>query len=600
MQNIQRKACLAGRQVQSKETGQAVIASVIFLVLLSVVIIAGFATPLTRQLKSVRAAFDSRQAYFAAESGVEDAAYRLKNKLAYAASYNLTVGGATAAVSIIESGNTRTINVTGDTRDHIRKLSTQLDLSEVGADLFYGVQVSDGGLFMRAGSRVNGSVYSNGDIICESGECAVTGDAIVAGGIANNPSDSLTDDDADEFFATNVDNKDIAQSFGAASGGPLNKVSVYLAKVGNPSSNITLRITADDNGHPDDSDLAAAVITVSQVGASPSWIDVAFVSPPTLSANTTYWLVLDYNSYSSVNYWNWRKNSAGVAWFIPRAHASVNHAGKTAKDWSQASAVWTTIGFADLLFKVWIGGTTTKIEDMTIGDATTGTGRANLFVDTEIHGADCPNVYCVVSNPARAELPISDGVIQDWRDDAVLGGVINGNYLINDTGIFGPKEVAGNLTIDLGNDETLTITGTIWVTGNLIFSCASDSHIALASGYGASSGVIVADGEVTVGNNCAFAGSGQAGSYLMVLSAKTETDKNNPVMTINNNSEGVIYYAGKGWITFSQNAGAKEVTGYGIKMENNSTVTYEFGLANINFTSGPGGAFQITKWQEVE
>lgn len=590
MKNIQCKT-------QSKESGQAVLASVIFLVLLSVVIIAGFAAPLTRQLKSARAALVSRQSYAAAESGVEDATYRLKNKLAYSSSYILPVATAQAAVSVTEIVNDRQIEAVGNADNHLRKISTKLDLSEVGAELFYGIQVSDGGLFMRNGSRVEGSVYSNGNIICESGECTVTGDVIVAGGLNADPSDFWTEDNNDQFFATTANNEDIAQSFGSTSAGALNKVSVYLARVGNPGSDLILRITADNGNKPDTSSLASAVIPVSSVGLTPSWIDVAFASPPNLGANTTYWIILDSNSNSGVNYWNWRKDNIGLAWLIPEAHAFISHVGKTTKNWSQSNASWTNVG-GDLLFKVWVGGTTTRIEDMTIGDINAGTGRANLFVDTEIHGSDCPNQYCIVSNPARAELPFSDGVIQDWRDDAVLGGTINGDHLIDDSGSFGPKKVAGDLTINIPNDTTLTITGTIWVTGDLVFSCANGSQIMLDPAYGPNSGVMVTDGTATVGNNCNFFGSGNPDSYIMVLSAKD--DPVNTVLTVNNNSEGIIYYAGKGLINFSQNAAAKEVAGYGITMENNSTVTYESGLANLNFSSGPGGAFEITKWQEVE
>src|SRR3990167_4964701 len=111
---------------KSYSSGQAVIASVIFLVLLSVVIIAGFATPLTRELKNVRAALNSRQSYFAAESGVEDAAYRIKANLSYLPEYDLDLNGARATVSIVSAGNTRTINVIGNNQNHLRLVEARL------------------------------------------------------------------------------------------------------------------------------------------------------------------------------------------------------------------------------------------------------------------------------------------------------------------------------------------------------------------------------------------------------------------------------------------------------------------------------------------
>ncbi|MFH1170148.1 MAG: pilus assembly PilX N-terminal domain-containing protein [Candidatus Vogelbacteria bacterium] len=578
-------------QATSYQQGQAVIVAVIFLVLLSVVIITGFATPLTRELKNVRASLNSRQAYFVAEAGLEDAIYRIKNNLNYDTNYTLTIGSASVGITTASTGNTRTVEGVGGIFGHQRLISVEMDLSEVGADLFYGVQVSDGGLYMKGPSTVSGSVYSNGDIVCESGACNITGDAIVAGGLNTSPSVEWTIQNADFAFASTSGSRDIAQSFTATVAGALNKVSVYLGKTGNPSSNLTLWITTDNSGKPDTTELTSETISYSSVGLTPSWIDVAITSPPTLANGEKYWIVLDYGSNSGVNYWNWRRDTVTDY---------ANNTGKYTGACCSGNPAWTDIG-DDLAFRVWIGGTITKIEDMIIGDDETGTGHANSFIDTEIHGANCPNEYCIVSNPPRAELPISDGVIQDWRDDAVLGDIIDGDHLIDTTGPFGPKKVNGNLTIDVGNDEILTIAGIIWVTGDLIFSCgANGSLIELDPGYGSNSGVIVVDGKVTVGNNCTFDGSGETDSYLMVLSAKEETNRDDPVMIINNNSDGVVYYASKGWIDFNNGAGAKEVTGYGISMKNGSSVTYEQGLANINFTSGPGGAFAIINWEEIE
>ncbi len=578
MQNTQRKA-------QNRQQGQAVIASVIFLVLLSVVIITGFATPLTRELKSARATLNSRQSYFAAESGVEDAAYRLKNKLTYTSSYNLTVGGAATAVTIGSSGNARTITASGNDQNHQRKLSTQLDLSSVGGQFFYGIQVGDGGLRMENGSIVNGSggspgsVYSNGNIVCEHGTCTITGDAIVAGGLNVDPNVEWTANNTAWLFASTSVSQDIAQSF-TATAGALNKVSVFLGKIASPG-NLILRLSTDNSGKPsDDNGLASATILSATVGTNPSWIDVAFATPPTLIAGTKYWIVLDYDSNSTTNYWNWRRDTTD---------GYVDNTGKYTGACCSGNPTWKNVG-GDLAFRVWIGGVNTKIDGLTIS----GTGRTNVFVNT-ICGSGC-----VVDNPSRAELPISDGVIQDWRDEAALGGTINNDYSINGSASLGPKKIAGNLTVNLGNDQLLTVTGTIWVTGNIVFGTCGNSTLGvkLDSGYGANSGVIIADGEITVGNGCPFAGSGDPKSFPMVLSTKNALTS--AVMTVNNNSTGVIYYANHGRIKLNQNAKAKEVTAYGIEMENNSTVTYESGLSDLNFSSGPGGSFEITKWQETQ
>src|SRR3989344_4141444 len=107
----------------------------------------------------------------------------------------------------------------------------------------------------------------------------------------------------------------------------------------------------------------------------------------------------------------------------------------------------------------------------------------------------------------------------------------------------------------------------------------------------------ITDGDVSVSNGVTFFGSGQAGSYFMLVSA--QNDPNGVVINISNNALGVIYYANNGKIHFSNNATAKEATGYGIELDNNASITYESGLANINFSSGPSGGWDIRSWQEV-
>jgi len=579
--------------------GQAVLASVIFLVLLSVIIIGGFATPLTRQLKSVRAALNSRQSYFAAESGVEDAAYRLKKKMPYSAAYELAVAEAVTAVAVSEILNDRLIESSGAFNNHQRKISMRFNLSESGADLLYGVQVSDGGLEMKNGSTVNGNVYSNGSILGSgsgSGGPKITGDTIVAGGLNADPSVEWTVQNTDFAFASTSASRDIAQSFTVNAADKLNRAAVFLAKVGNPG-NLTLHITDDNNGKPNNSSLASAVINAANVGATASWINVSFVSPPNLSNGVKYWIVLDASADSPVNHWNWRGDSFD---------GYTGNTGRYTNRWDTGGASWTDAG-GDLAFRVWLGGVSTKIEGVRIGNAddTDGDGYANLFNDVKIRGAACPNDYCHLDNPARAELPISGGLIQDWRDAAFAGGVCaepvcdsSGNLTLgtNDALTLGPLKIPGDLIMNSGSK--LTLNGTIWVGGVMNLSCGNNGLISLTAGYGATSGVLLGDGNVTISNNCKFDGSGEADSYIILLSAKNAPTQE--VMNIDNNSAGVIYYAGQGKIKFSNNATAKEATAYGLIMDNGATITYEEGIGSILFSSGPGGAFEIESWREVE
>ncbi|MEK7076791.1 MAG: choice-of-anchor R domain-containing protein, partial [Patescibacteria group bacterium] len=452
-----------------------------------------------------------------------------------------------------------------------RTIETHVSISTASVNFFYGIQVSDGGLEMSNNATVNGNVFSNGSIVGLSGT-TITGDAIVAGGIPANPAVEWTTHDTDHVFATASTNRDITQSFTATAGGALSKMSVYLAKAGSPSSNLTVRITTDNGGKPNSSDIANTTIAPSQVGASASWIDVSFSSPPTLTNGTKYWIVLDYGTNSASNYWIWRKDTSD---------AYAGNTGQYTSNWSSGSATWTNVG-GDLAFRVWIGGTTTRIEGVTIGNVSTGTGRANLFVNTSIHGSSCLNAYCIVENPARAELPISDGVISDWKDAAAAGGTCgpptcdaSGNYKLTNgaSGSLGPIKINGNFELD--NNAIFTMNGTIWVVGEIKLS--NNCTFKLNPGYGSFSGGIITDGKAAISNNCVFQGSGNPASYVLLLSTKNSLLEE--IITVDNNSVGVVYYAGKGRIKFSNNATAKEATAYGITLDNNAEITYESGLS---------------------
>lgn len=523
------------------------------------------------------------KSYYLAEGGQEDAVYRIIKGKSIDATETIALNGSTVATNILTVGDTREITSEGNVQAHIRRVKTVIKKTATSVDFHYGVQVGQGGLDMGNNARVNGNVYSNNSITGDSG-ATIMGDATVAGGLPASPTMEWATNNADHFFATASTNRDIAQSFTATASGPVPQVAVYLAKVGSPSSNITVRITNDNSGKPSTSSLANGTIVPSNVGSTPSWINVSFASPATVSSGTKYWIVLDYGSDSATNHWNWRKDTGD---------AYAGNTGRYTSSWSSGGAVWTDVG-GDLAFRAWIGSTATKIDKMIIGDAATGTGRANLFVNTTIHGSSCPNAYCMVDNPAQEALPISDGVIQDWKNDAASGGTTAGDVTVTGTQTIGPRKITGKLIFT--NGATLTVAGTLWVVGDIVFD--NNSTVRLDPSYGTLSDVIISDSKIDVKNNSTFSGSGDPASFLMLLAAKDSTGEE--LITVDNNSEGVIYYAGKGWIKISNNAEAKEVTAYGIRLDNNALITYDAGLANAQFSSGPGAGFEVQSWREIE
>ena len=189
-------------------------------------------------------------------------------------------------------------------------------------------------------------------------------------------------------------------------------------------------------------------------------------------------------------------------------------------------------------------------------------------------------------------MPISDQNILDWKTEGTAGGVYSGNYTAGGSSSFGPKEITGNLSVT--NGAHLTVTGTLWVHGNVDIS--NNATVDLSSSYGTSEGVIVADGTVNISNNAVFSGSGSAGSYLMMLTTSTSTS----AITLSNNGGAVILYAANGTVNLLNNAGAKSLNGKSINLNNNAVVVYDSGLVNSNFVNGPSGGWNINSWKETE
>jgi hypothetical protein len=197
-------------------------------------------------------------------------------------------------------------------------------------------------------------------------------------------------------------------------------------------------------------------------------------------------------------------------------------------------------------------------------------------------------------SPEPLELPISDLSISTWKTWAESGGTYSGNYTFSANGAIvdlGPYKIDGNLTIT--NGATLNLTGVLWVTGKVTFS--QNAIIKLASNFGPKSGLIIADGQIYTENNVIMKGSGDPASYIMMAS----TTGTEPAIDVSNNSSSVVYYAGNGYIDVANNAHIRSLSAKGIRLKNGAIVEYDVGLANSNFSAGPGGSWKLKEWQVV-
>jgi hypothetical protein len=275
----------------------------------------------------------------------------------------------------------------------------------------------------------------------------------------------------------------------------------------------------------------------------------------------------------------------------------------------QQGGAWnnTTPSGLDYFFSVYLGGVNGLIagssgsqwNQLHIG-TTSGTAQAHTVNYTNVTGT----IYCQAgtgnnksctnqTDPTYATFPVSDANIDQWEADALTGGTNNGNYTVGYAGAtLGPKKIVGNLTVS--NGGILTVTGPLWVTGNITLD--GGALIELASSYGTNDGVILADGTITISGGGHATGSGTTGSYIMMLTTSSSTS----AASISGGAGAVIVYAPNGTINITGGASLKEATGYKMYIDGGSSITYESGLSNNNFSSGPSGTWSIDTWQESQ
>ncbi len=578
------------KKLTNNQDGQILIIGIVFMSILLVMSAAlwGYTS---LQAKAGKQAVLRSQALHIAEAGIDKAINSLNNNQSFTGESNIPVGGGVYATTVASlDPNNKQItstgyipNATSPKAQVTVKMNVSIDLAGVAFN--FGVQVGAGGLQMDNNSAINGNVYSNGNITGGNFTATIAGDATVASGGSATPDQECATNLSD-FAFNQSDRKDAAQKFTPNVSGPLTKVAVQLKKTGTPSD-ITVRIVTNSGSQPSEAQVGGnGTIASSTVTGSYGWAEASFSSSPVLTAGTAYWVILDTSSTSSAYY----------VWGNDGNDTCVGDTGAYSANWdANPSPTWTNAN-VDFNFRTYMGGLATKIADITV----TGNARANTLDNCVVDGSAYfqTNSGCTIAgtqfpgtedSPPQA-MPISQAQIDEWKATASSGGTTNGPFTVNGTVTMGPQKITGDLIVN----GTLLMTGPIWVEGDITFNI--NSVIRVDASIGNAGVVLLADdpanpatsGYVDIANNTVIAGNNFPNSFPMILTTKT-----GPAMSVQNNAAGAIFYASNGTIDVFNNAGGSQITGYGIHLNNNATVTYSTGLQSATFANGPGGAWAL-------
>ncbi len=581
--------------------GQAIITAVVFFLVISVIIVVGISSPIAYQVRNGADFLQSKQGYIASDTLAEEGYYRLNKGRTLPATFVLSFSGATSTAVVTDVGGDKQIIATGNAGAFSR-VSKSVFTQGAGISINYGLQVGNGGVTLSGSSGISGNVYSNGNISA-SGSCSITGSATAAVSVTQfaDQSNSASGTPAiDMTFGTTSASQDFAQSFTVSTTTTLAQVGLYIRKVGTPS-NATIKINTDTgtypNNTPTNTSLASGTLSASSVTTSYGWVNIAFTTNPSLVPGTVYWLVIDNSSVSTSNYYTMAATTGDT-------YTAANGVLKR----GQLGGSWTTPNTAyDAFFQIYLGGVST-ISGVSVGGSggdvrafsvTGTTASGNLYCQT----GSGNNKSCDTSQPTPSPLafPVSDSNIADWKAQATALGVRNGSLSIagaTATTTAGMK-IIGNLDVSASGD--LTLTGPLYVTGDVTISGAA--HIRLASSYGASSGYIVTDGKINISASGGVVGSGNSSSYIVMITTSgcggTTSCSGASAITVSGAAGAVVLISPDGKIDFSGSASAKGAIGYGMSLTGNTWLYYDSGLADINFSSGPSGSWNVSSWQEI-
>lgn len=599
---------------QNKKTrkGYVMLLTAIVFMMISFVIVFGLATPIIKQILSSRDIWGAKQSYYLSEAGIEDVMFRLKDS-SYSSKINseeiLTIDEFETKTIInndILTGDKTITTNESDYNGYQRKIEATVTQSQ-GVSFNYGIQTGNGGFVITGGSRVIGNVYSNGDILGGSG-VRITGSAVAAAGgvgIFKDQSNEMPLPPPNGITFNNTGNtRDFAQSFIPSATSPINRVSVYIKRTNWPS-NFTVKLMTDNNGMPG-TQISSTILNTNNVSTNYGWVDLVFTSSPVLNANTNYWFVIVGDTKANKTSTNTYTIAANTAYTLGAAKVGT------------AGGIWnnTSPSGLDSYFSVYLGSAPAQIWGNEGDYMYVGSTSTDIVWSSSVKHVSTPGIiYCQYgelnangkvcntsrSNPDTLPMPISQSNIDQWKSEAESGGSTSTINIGWAGGVIGNKKITGNLTVSGGG--TLLITGTVWVQGYITVS--GGGKIKLSPSLGPNSAVILTDKYAQINGGGSFEGSGTLGSYPVLVSTSlcpstTPCTDNNSAISLSGGAGAVVLIAPFGKININGGSGARAVTADSIYISGGGVVTYETGLADLSFSSGPSGGWSIDSWKELE
>ena|SRR3989344_3536863 len=231
----------------------------------------------------------------------------------------------------------------------------------------------------------------------------------------------------------------------------------------------------------------------------------------------------------------------------------------------------------------------------------TGSGSSKIIGEAYAVGAISspdPTITVPPPHPLASPQPLPTFDYQFWKDAAEQGTpeVCTPTCIIDIDKDIGPKKYTGNLEIT--NNAIVTLKGPIWVAKDVLgnggnFSVSQGgTTLELDNSFGSSGTVLIIDGnaDLTQGGNFQPTNANPKG-YISLVTTSTSSQ----AIRISQSGATAIFYTLGGGTELSQTASVAALVAKSLSMSQNSELNYDTGLASSQFSTGPGGSWQIKK-----
>lgn len=586
--------------LQKNKRGAAAVILILGISTVSLIIMTSVSVLAIDELHMGSSEISTEKTFFSAEAGINEALYRLSSN-PVPQPFSMSLEGTSIDVTVSSNpANPYQRIITSqatDTTNKIRTLQIIANTSSFSGGFDYAVQSGQGGIEILNNSEVIGDIYSNGNIFGGTGaaiSARASGTVWVARGIPLTSGPSQEDFPNNESVAHSNTHTDVSQSFLAPADSPIKKIELYIMRNGTLPGDVNLKIVEDNGaGSPSTVTLVDKIISKNDFPSAFEWMETEFDIGPLLTGGATYWIILDSPTFDAAKHLVLGFNNDGTNY--PDGEA------KHSEDMEVGN--WNSLN-GDFSFKLSFGTGNTfarqieVTEDLHAHDILKSeiAGDAyyqNISGDSTVSGNSFPGS----ADPDPKPFPIQDVHINDWKSDAVAGGELVGDFNVSGAVTLGPKKINGNLILD--GSAHLIVSGALWITGDVTFTNPG-AAVSLDPSFGQGSSVIVADGKIDINNNTTVTGSGDPLSYLLLLSTNYSIDPSSPAINASNNSDAVIFYAKNGMVRLYNGSNLNGTSGYYVRLEEGSTITYDPNLSAFTIPSGGGGDVGVAfgTWEE--